>query len=723
MARSFNNGTQYLSVSSTPVTAAPLTISTWFYAAATNDLYVTLFISDTGASNYFGLYINNAAAKTAAVACVSDSEDVIDSTTTFSVNTWNHTAAVFASSTSRSVYLNGGGKATSTNSKVPGSLNRINVGANFDSPSVLDPMNGRLAEVGIWNAALTDDEVTSLSKGVSPLKVRPASLVAYWPLYGNASPEPSYSRNSTDYSLTLNGSPTQVDHPPVSAPWAGSFGFLTAAVSSSNDTITVAKADVVSTGETVTVTDTIAVGAASAVFTGKSVIPTDVVTVGAASAIFTGKTVTLADTVLVSKSDVVFTGKTVTVGDAQIIPVDKADVAFTGKTVTLADTVLVSEADVVFTGKTVTLDDGDTDTPNQWLTFQDSDATDFGSNDTDGTLTGSPTFDTGVSPPALTLNGTTQYVSGTNHPVLGQTTNLTLCCWVNLTGTSLKGTFLQVGDPSAGGGFGDGFAIGVGDTTLDANGNNLVGAVDGIAWLPFAVAIGTGWHHIALTRDSTTWRGYVDGVVSGTTFTNSPAGSSSGWAIGRDVNGAPRLFAGKVQDARFYARQLSDAEIDAVYDAGPQSADDTTETIAVDAAAVTFTGKTVTVADTVAVGAASVAFTGKTVTVTDAVLVSKSDVVFTGQTVTKSDAQIITVDPAAVVFTGKTVTVADLLSVSAASIIFTGQTVTQSAGGPSEFPSDSLVGRGSGREIYGKGFGGITLNGRGSDVPIVARWQ
>ena len=79
-------------------------------------------------------------------------------------------------------------------------------------------MNGRLAEIAIWNAALTDDEVLSLSKGVSPLRVDPQNLVAYWPLYGNGSPEPNYVRNSTDLALTLINAPPQIDHAPVMAP-------------------------------------------------------------------------------------------------------------------------------------------------------------------------------------------------------------------------------------------------------------------------------------------------------------------------------------------------------------------------------------------------------------------------------------------------------------------------------------------------------------------------
>ena len=42
--------------------------------------------------------------------------------------------------------------------------------------------NGLLAEVGIWNAALSPAEIASLAKGVTCDKIRPQNLVFYAPL-------------------------------------------------------------------------------------------------------------------------------------------------------------------------------------------------------------------------------------------------------------------------------------------------------------------------------------------------------------------------------------------------------------------------------------------------------------------------------------------------------------------------------------------------------------
>ena len=43
-------------------------------------------------------------------------------------------------------------------------------------------MDGLIAEVGIWNAALTAAEIASLADGMTCDKVRPQSLVFYAPL-------------------------------------------------------------------------------------------------------------------------------------------------------------------------------------------------------------------------------------------------------------------------------------------------------------------------------------------------------------------------------------------------------------------------------------------------------------------------------------------------------------------------------------------------------------
>jgi hypothetical protein len=78
--------------------------------------------------------------------------------------------------------------------------------------------------------ALTDDEAVILSLGYSPVFVRPANLVAYWPLVGRSSPEPDIVGG---YDMTLVGSPTVADHPRIIYSTSDRLG-LTAATAATN---------------------------------------------------------------------------------------------------------------------------------------------------------------------------------------------------------------------------------------------------------------------------------------------------------------------------------------------------------------------------------------------------------------------------------------------------------------------------------------------------------
>lgn len=69
---------------------------------------------------------------------------------------------------------------------------------------------GSYAEHGAWSVALTAADVAALYRG-SPSMVRPDALLAYWPIMGNASPEPDLYGNGDG---TLTGT-TKVDHPRI----------------------------------------------------------------------------------------------------------------------------------------------------------------------------------------------------------------------------------------------------------------------------------------------------------------------------------------------------------------------------------------------------------------------------------------------------------------------------------------------------------------------------
>lgn len=74
--------------------------------------------------------------------------------------------------------------------------------------------DGRLAEFAVWDAILTPAEMAALGQGVSPLLIRPQSLVSYVPLLGGQSPEPDWKIAG---GATVSGA-TAATHPRVFKP-------------------------------------------------------------------------------------------------------------------------------------------------------------------------------------------------------------------------------------------------------------------------------------------------------------------------------------------------------------------------------------------------------------------------------------------------------------------------------------------------------------------------
>lgn len=212
MAYSFNGSNQRLTPASVPVTAVPLTMACWFRANNTTHAGALItFTNSQSGLNYLTLYANgNATGDPVQIVDQGSSNFAQFGTSTgFSANQWHHACGVRSSSTSRTVYLDGGSSATNTTSIAPTGINEFNIGS-FQTAAG-NWLNGQIAEVGIWNVALTAAEVASLADGMTCDKVRPDNLVFYAPLV----------RDLIDYSgglaITNNNTATVANHPRVYA--------------------------------------------------------------------------------------------------------------------------------------------------------------------------------------------------------------------------------------------------------------------------------------------------------------------------------------------------------------------------------------------------------------------------------------------------------------------------------------------------------------------------
>ena len=139
------------------------------------------------------------------------SQALVTTTNGVFVNTWHHlcarcTAADYNEAILDANFANKGASVVNVGSIA--AFDRIAIGATRDSTPT-NYFSGLIAETAIWSAALTDAEVAALARGISPLRIRPESLVCYWPLV----------RTDQDlvggYDLTAYNTPTIGDHAPM----------------------------------------------------------------------------------------------------------------------------------------------------------------------------------------------------------------------------------------------------------------------------------------------------------------------------------------------------------------------------------------------------------------------------------------------------------------------------------------------------------------------------
>ena len=234
MARLFDDAsTEYMEKDAAPVTAYPLTMACWFYSddAAADQGLMSIIDKDAPDQWLAALHARGGIAGDPVRASVRAGTQVnVVTTTGYSVNTWHHACGVFASTTSRDVFIDGDSKGSNTTSSSPSGVDRISVGRQGDSTPG-NYMSGRIAEAAVWNVALNDFEIALLATpGITPNRIRPDNLRGYWPVWGLHSPEIDLSGQGN--SLTVNGA-TRADHAPVTLftpKWAASAPLIEVAV-------------------------------------------------------------------------------------------------------------------------------------------------------------------------------------------------------------------------------------------------------------------------------------------------------------------------------------------------------------------------------------------------------------------------------------------------------------------------------------------------------------
>jgi hypothetical protein len=207
------SSSQYLTATLTSL-SEPFTLACWFNTADITNQQTLLGIQNLSNGHRSNMFASGNAAgdPVQAATTVGGSFGGSSSTSSYSANTWQHCAGVFLTTASRTVYLDGAAGTTNTTSLSPSyGTPTIGIGGRHNGTAWGLFSDANTAECGIWNVALTADEIASLAKGMTCDKVRPQSLVFYAPLV----------RELQDVrgglTITNNGGATVANHPRVYA--------------------------------------------------------------------------------------------------------------------------------------------------------------------------------------------------------------------------------------------------------------------------------------------------------------------------------------------------------------------------------------------------------------------------------------------------------------------------------------------------------------------------
>ncbi len=166
----------YWTVDSPP--SLPVTLATWVNYDDTGVSSRAFSIGDSGNVHHCSIGVQG---DDAHIAQHWDGTQAVDTTGTRSSGVLYHLCGVFRSTTDREIAIDGAlsGSAVTTSQNAI-TLNRIAISVSADSTPSPD-INGKISESAVWDVALTAAEIATLASGYSPLFVRPASLIFYFP--------------------------------------------------------------------------------------------------------------------------------------------------------------------------------------------------------------------------------------------------------------------------------------------------------------------------------------------------------------------------------------------------------------------------------------------------------------------------------------------------------------------------------------------------------------
>lgn len=184
---------------------------------------------------------------------------------------------------------------------------------------------------------------------------------------------------------------------------------------------------------------------------------------------------------------------------------------------------------------------------------------DASANGYNGTTVASPSWTTGQVDGAVSLNGSSQYVTGTDLDISG---TITVSAWVYPTSTQ-SSTVLSKRSSTTDSQAAFTLASSVPTAQMTIGGSSASITDTGNA-LP-----SNTWSYLSMTYDGSDFTFYVDGnLVNSAAASGSISTNNYVWTIGRDASASTGYFAGNIDETKVFSRTLSANEVKAEYDAG-----------------------------------------------------------------------------------------------------------------------------------------------------------
>ncbi len=172
----------------------------------------------------------------------------------------------------------------------------------------------------------------------------------------------------------------------------------------------------------------------------------------------------------------------------------------------------------------------------------------------------------GIIVNAFEYNGTrrnqTNFSTNFGFGLINNTVNF----WINPANLSQRGLFVNIGSHDS---TFNGFGVGIGDTTADNVGDNLIGIFGGVGWFDSDVVISPGWSMVTMIMNGTKdMHFYLNGTSVGNSTGINPTAPESNTTIGGAPGGTNRYFDGRIDELGFWNRTLTGSEIIELYASG-----------------------------------------------------------------------------------------------------------------------------------------------------------